>query len=216
MMRPRGYTISRVIVPADNLMLITLDQAKAALGIDPADTSQDAAIQQEIATISAAVESYCERTFTRQTYRDQIRSAYDWLAAGQPLETRQWPIPLDDGGLPVLTVTEDGTLLDPALWEVDIDTGSIYRLDTSAMIYSWTGRVIVIDYDAGYDVIPADVTGATLEYFTARWASRGRDPALRRENIPDVIQQDWYTDATTPSMSSTVRDWLDGYKKVFV
>ena len=215
-MRPAGYTISRVTRPAESLMLITLDQAKAALGIDPADTSQDASIQQLIAAVSTAIDSYCERTFVRQGYRDQIRRVCDWLAPGQPLETRQWPIPLDELGAPVLTITEDGTLLDPTLWEIEVETGSLYRLDTSAAIYSWTGLLIVIDYDAGYDEIPADVQGATLEYFTSRWAARGRDPALRRETIPDVITQDWYTDATTPSMSSTVRDWLGGYRRIFV
>lgn len=213
MRRPAGYTITRVITPAESLALMSLDQAKTALGIDPADTSQDAAIQQEIDAVSAAINQYCDRVFVRQTYRDQIRRVWDWLGQGRPLETRQWPIPLDEGGVPVLTVTEDGTLLDPALWEIEIETGSIYRLDTQAMIYSWTGQVTLIDYDAGYDVIPPDVQGAALEYLTSRWSARGRDPALRRETIPDVIQQDWYTDATTPSMSSTVRDWLAPYRK---
>lgn len=106
--------------------------------------------------------------------------------------------------------------IDPALWELDNDNGSIYRLDTSAMIYCWTARVVVLDYDGGYDTVPADVQGAALEYLTSRWAARGRDPALRRETIPDVIQQDWYTDATTPSMSSTVRDWLSPYQRPYV
>jgi hypothetical protein len=216
LIRLPGYTITRVITPADSLALVSLDQAKVALGIDPADTSQDAAIQQEIAAVTAAINNYCDRIFVRQTYRDQIRSVCDWLAWGRPLETRQWPIPVDVDGTPVLTVTEDGTLLDAALWEIEIETGSVYRLDTQAMILSWTGRLILIDYDAGYDTIPPDVQGAALEYLTSRWSARGRDPALRRETIPDVIQQDWYTDATTPSMSSTVRDWLAPYRKSFV
>jgi Phage gp6-like head-tail connector protein len=216
MQRPAGYTITRVITPAASLALVTLDQAKAALGIDPADTSQDALIQQEIDAVSGAINNYCDRIFVRQTYRDQIRRACDWLGTGRPLETRQWPIPLDNTGAPVLTVTEDGAILDPALWEIEVETGSVYRLDTSAMIYSWIGQVILLDYDAGYDVVPADVEGAALEYLTSRWAARGRDPALRRQTVPDVLTQDWYTDATTPSMSSTVRDWLAPYRKVFV
>jgi hypothetical protein len=216
MKTPRGYVISRVITPATSLALMTLDQAKAALGIDPADTSQDVAIQQEIDAVSAAINNYCDRVFVRQTYRDQIRAICSWLPTGQPIETQQWPIPLDDTGAPVLAVTEDTVPLDPTLWEAEVGTGSIYRLDTTAMIYAWSAQVILLDYDAGYDVIPPDVQGAALEYLTSRWASRGRDPALRRENIPDVIQQDWYTDATTPSMSSTVRDWLAPYVKPYL
>ena len=216
MITPRGYVISRVITPATSLALMTLDQAKAALGIPLTDTSQDAAIQQEIDAVSAAIHNYCDRVFVRQSYRDQIRSVCAWLPTGYPIQTQQWPIPLDNTGAPVLTVTENGTLIDPALWEAEVETGSIYRLDTSAMMFSWTAQVLVLDYDGGYDVIPADVQGAALEYLTARWASRGRDPALRREIIPDVISQDWYTDATTPSMSATVRDWLSSYQRPYL
>jgi Phage gp6-like head-tail connector protein len=212
------YQLSRVIVPAESLALVTLDQAKVALGIDPADTSKDALIQQYIDQVSLAIDNYCGRTFVRQTYRDQNRSVCNWLNPGDPLLTRQWPIPLDEGGLPVLTVTEEGTVVDPAQWEVDTETGSLYRLDASAAMYPWTSNLIVIDYDAGYDVIPPDVQGAALEYLMVRWSSAGRDPALRSETIPDVISQT-YTDTTiagATAVPSGVRDWLAPYRRWFV
>lgn len=212
------YQLSRVMVPATNLALVTLDQAKVALGIDPADTSKDALVQQYIDQISAAIDNYCGRTFVRQTYRDQNRYVCNWLNPGDALLTRQWPIPLDDGGVPVLTVTEEGTVVDPAQWEVDTETGSLYRLDASAAMYPWTSNLIVIDYDAGYDVIPPDVEGAALEYLMVRWSSAGRDPALRSETIPDVISQT-YTDTTiagATAVPSGVRDWLAPYRRWFV
>lgn len=109
-MRPRGYCISRVITPASSLALMTLDQAKTALGIDLADTSQDAAIMQEIAAVSAAIDNYCDRIFIRQTYRDQLRSVCNWLPQGHPIQTEQWPIPLAETGASILTVTEDGAV----------------------------------------------------------------------------------------------------------
>jgi hypothetical protein len=214
-----NYRISRVIVPAGSLALITLDQAKAALGIDPADTSQDAALTHQIDAVSTAIDNWCGRTFVRQTYRDQLRFVCNWLGPGEPLVTRQWPIPVDVDGEPILTATEDGTILDQAMWEANIDSGELYRLDGSNMAASWTGSTVILDYDGGYDEIPADVQSAALEWLTGRWAAQGRDPALRSESIPDVITQVWSSDAvstTTSSMPSLVRDWLTPYQRWFV
>jgi hypothetical protein len=207
------YQITRVITPADSLALITLDQAKAALGIDPADTSQDAKLQQQIDAVSAAIDNWCDRIFVRQTYRDQFRYAFNWLNPGEPLQTRQYPIPLDTGGVPVLVIAENGSTLDAAVWEIEIESGSLYRLNNSAAVSAWTGTSIVVDYDAGYDTIPADVQGTALEWLTARWGAIGRDPALRSETIPDLITQVYSTDTTMPSMPSGVRECLSGYRR---
>jgi hypothetical protein len=212
------YQISRVITPATSRALVSLDQAKAALGIAPADTSQDVMLQQLIDQVSAAIDNYCGRIFVRQTYRDQNRFACNWLGPGDELLTRQWPIPLDDGGVPVLTVSESGAALDPAQWEVNVETGALWRFDGSAAMTAWTANLIVIDYDAGYDAVPPDVQGATLEWLTGRWMAIGRDPALRSETIPDVISQTYRGDdpATTQAMPTAVRDWLMPYRRWFV
>jgi hypothetical protein len=216
------YRISRIITPAASLALVTLDQVKAALGIDPLDTSQDAALTQHIDQVSLAIDHYCDRTFARQSYRDQYRRVCDWLRAGEPLRLRQPAIAVDVGGVPVLTVTEDGAALDPDLdWEIDIDSGELYRLNGSNGFTSWTGAIVIADYDGGFDPIPADVQGAALAWVTGRWQAAGRDPALRSVEIPDVITRVW-NDTTTSSGSSgasmpaVVRDWLDPYRMWFV
>jgi hypothetical protein len=203
----RNYRISRTITPAASLALITLDQAKAALGIDAADTSQDIALTQQIDQVSRAINNHCDRIFAQQGYTDQFRYVYNWLAAGEPLQMRQFPIA-------VATVTEDGAAVGSASWEADAERGALYRLDGTA-ISSWAGITIVVAYDGGFDPIPDDVQGAALEWLTGRWAARGRDPALRSEAIPDVITQVWSSDAvstTTSSMPSLVADWLAPYR----
>jgi hypothetical protein len=177
-----GYRITRVITPAASLALVSVDDAKAALGIDPADTSHDAQLAQQIDAVSMAVNNYCDRVFVVQTYQDQLRNACGrW---GEPLVTRQYPIVVDDGV--VLDVTQDGTVLAPSAFEVFPEAGALYRLDAGATA---AGAALLVDYTAGFDPIPADVQGATLEWLTARWHSVGRDPALRSETIPDVISQ---------------------------
>lgn len=212
-----NYHISRVVTPADSLALVTLDQVKAALGIDLADTSQDAALTQQIAQVSRAIDNYCDRTFARQGYRDQFRYVYNWLTSGEPLRTRQAHFPIGVDGLPVVIITEDGAALDPALWEADIATGELYRLGGANVIGTWTGSTIVVDYDGGFDPIPSDVQGAALEWVNVRWSTRGRDPTLRGQTIPDVIEE-VYADPSrnnsgaTAAMPGLVLDWLQPYR----
>ena len=48
-----GYRISRVVTPAASMALVSLDAAKAALGIDAGDTSQDAVLTAQIEALCA-------------------------------------------------------------------------------------------------------------------------------------------------------------------
>jgi hypothetical protein len=206
-----GYRITRVITPAASLALVSVDDAKAALGIDPADTSHDAQLAQQIDAVSMAVNNYCDRIFVIQTYQDQLRNACgQW---GEPLVTRQYPIIMADGV--TLDVTQDGLVLDPTAFEVYAETGAIYRLDGYA-VSGWGAALILVDYTAGFDPIPADVQGATLEWLTARWSSVGRDPALRSETVPDVLSQVYAGDSGSGTNAGAIppgaRDLLAPYR----
>ena len=206
-----SYRISRVIVPADSYALVTVDQAKEALGISLDDMTQDAAVQAQIEQVSAAVARYCDREFVIQTYRDQLRAVCSWLRYGEPLPTMQKPI-AEAEGVALITVTENGAELDTTAFEVDAERGLLYRLDSSGASAAWIGAAAILDYDAGFDPIPPDVQAATLEWITARWSAQGKDPALRSETIPDVISQMWSSDASTPSIPAGARELLAPYR----
>jgi hypothetical protein len=210
----RSYRISRVIVPADSTNLLTLDQVKAALGIT--DTSQDANLNRMIDRTSSAINNYCDRIFVRQTYRDHFRHICNWSATGEPIRTRQYPIPTDPAGVPLVVVVEDGMAIDSTSIEVDIDAGTIYRLNGSGAAASWTGASIIVDYDGGYDTIPGDLQGAALDWIRIGQGAGARDPLLRSETIPDVISQTWVTAvdlaSASTSIPSSVRDSLWAYK----
>lgn len=215
-----GYRITRVTTPADSLALVTLDQAKAALGIAPGDTSQDAALTQHIAAVSQAINNWCDRIFVMQVYRDQWRGACGWF--GEPVVTRQYPIAVDGEGVPLVAVVEDGVALDPGYLEVYPETGALYRLDGGGP-GTWGAGLLVIDYTAGYAEIPADVQGACLEWVGMRYGAVasgavGRDPGLRSETIPDLITQVYSSSDTggsssaAASMPASVQAWLAPYR----
>ena len=191
------YRITRVITPAASLDLVTLDQAKALLGIAADVTSKDAQISQHISATSAAINNYCDRVFVQQVYRDQVRNAYGGY------------------GEPLVAVTEAGVVLDPAYLEVYPEAGSLYRLDGTAAPYAWNTATLVIDYTAGFDPIPADVQGACLEWISIRYNAVGRDPAVRSETIPDLLTQVYGSGGDTSdatAMPGSVREWLTPYR----
>ena len=81
-----GVLIPRLITAATDQGLVSLDDAKARLGIAAGDTSQDDKITRMIADISARVSNYCDRLFPQQVYRDQYRGVcLDWA---KPLRCR--------------------------------------------------------------------------------------------------------------------------------
>jgi len=215
-MAPSGYHISNVIIPASSFALVSVAMAKDYLEIPANDLSKDGQIGQQIAQVSASINTYCDRVFVQQTYRDQFRSSGSWLAPGSPLVMRQRPIV-------VTGVTIDGALLVGSDWEIDAQRGQLYRLDSSGGVSAWSGTVTLVDYQGGYQLIPEDVQAAALCWVSIRWASRSqttRDPTLRSLNIPDVVSETYDTSGGGESYSSMgatgvpadLRDTLDNYR----
>lgn len=214
-MPPPGCHISTVITPALSFALVTVEMAKDYLGISASDTSQDGKIGQQIAQVSSSINTYCDRIFVQQTYRDQFRSPDAWLNYGSPLIVGQRPIV-------VSSVTIDGVA--NSLWEIDALRGRLYALDSGGGFSSWAGMVTIVDYQGGYQVIPEDIQGAALCWLSYRWTRQAsqlsRDPALRTLIIPDVVSETYDTSfGTTESYSNTssavppeVRDTLDNYR----
>jgi hypothetical protein len=215
-MTTRGYQFSRLVTPATDSGLITLEQAKLVLGIEDTDTSQDVIVQAQIDAVSAGICNYCDRAFVVQTYRDQF--AYPCLGFDDPLRSRQYPIPVDTAGVPTLfTVTVDGNVIDPTLYDLDAENGRAYLINGV-----WAGAKIVLDYTAGFNPIPPDVQAATNEWLTSRWLSRGRDPAVQSEALFEVATVT-YSDAGGAAGSGEgggpppgVCNWLVPYRMWFV
>jgi hypothetical protein len=192
---PSPHQISIVTMPAASLALVSLDVAKDALRVT-VDT-KDGLIGRQIAQVSAAINTYCNRVFVRQSYRDQFRYSTNWLGFGSPLVLVHSPVAVDADGDLVLTVDEDGALVGTTEWSVDRSSGALYRLDSAGGFAAWSGALVTVNYDAGFDIIPDDVQAAALEWLTARWNSYGRDPALRSLNIPDVVSETYFDPGAT-------------------
>jgi hypothetical protein len=208
------YRISRTVVPAGSLALVTVEQAKATLGIDAADTSQDTALAALIDHVSAAIHRYIDRILVQQGYRDQFRYVANWMFVGEPLALWQYPVALNEDGAAVAAIVQDGNTVDAALYEANDERGLLYSIDASGA-YAWTGLLITVDYTAGYDPIPDDVQAAALDWLTARWHSEGRDPSLRSETVPDLLAQTYagVDPMAATGIPGTARDLLAPYMR---
>lgn len=208
----RDYRISTVVTPADSYWLVDLAAANAELGLtSDSGGPQDEQVERMIGQVSAAINSYCNRVFATQSYRDQYRNVCNWLGWGKPLILSRSPIALDDGDA-ILIATVDGTPVEVVEWEADVNVGLLYRLDSGGAPTSWTGSLVIVDYDAGYDVIPDDVQAAALAWLSGRWGSKGRDLSLRSQQIPGVVTETYMDAASTSGMPSSIRDMLAPYR----
>jgi hypothetical protein len=211
-MATSNYHISNVVIPAPTFALVSVEMAKDYLQIPANDVSQDGTLGVQIAQVSAAINSYCDRVFVRQSYRDQFRMPANWLGAGEPLVTRQRPI-VTALGVPIVSVVEDGATITE--WEAYCGPGHLYRLNGGSAAAAWAGALVVVDYEAGFELIPEDVQGACLQWLSSRWTSRGHNPMLKSQTIPDVVAETYFgMDSTmqTAAMPNEVQQTLMNYR----
>jgi len=126
----------KILVPADDFSLISLETAKIALGISAADVSNDAQLQWLIDTNSAVVSTLCNRVFAKETL---VESWRDLGPDVRRLYLTHWPVKEAD----IQSVMTNGnTRLD---WELDEGQGKL-------SIFSDRAEPIIVEYTGGYDL----------------------------------------------------------------
>lgn len=91
-------------------------------------------------------------------------------------------------GLAVYHVASDDTMTGLVLNEdylLDAEAGLLTRISSGSPI-AWETTTLMVAYSAGYDPIPDDLADACTQAVVGRYRERGRDPALRSENLPGV------------------------------
>jgi hypothetical protein len=204
------YSILTVTTAATSYDLTELSDVKDELGVK--DGASDTVLKRYISSASLAAMQYCNRTFSVETLSEQFLPDY-WnrMVRGgvKPLQLSRWPIQN------VVSVTENAIplnfgpdyLIDPA-------NGQLTRLDSNAYPCLWRPLPLTVVYSAGYATIPLDVEDAIIRMVTRRFSAKGRDPNLKQQAIPGVIEQQWWISTGTESgnMSNDIADILDNYR----
>ncbi|WP_316214303.1 phage head-tail connector protein [Bradyrhizobium sp. SZCCHNR2032] len=204
--------ITTLITPAKSYDLTTLDVVKQELALS--DGKKDDLLKRYIASASAAAAQYCNRRFQAETVKDEIFPAQDphpWVLSGsfETLQLSRWPI------VTLVSLAENGTALtENTDFKVDYTTGALIRLDVSGNRTLWNALPKVVQYEAGYDPVPPEVEDAVLRMVSRRYATQGRDPNLKQESIPGVVERQWWiaTGSDSGNMSPDITDLLDNYR----
>ncbi|WP_338821682.1 phage head-tail connector protein [Bradyrhizobium septentrionale] len=131
----------KVITEAESYDLLTLDELKLMLNINPSDTSEDAALQQDIEHYSDVVATMCNRVFGFE------KVAETWRGDSMPFDCPRLFLthyPVADGD--VTTVESPrGALVDPTAYEIENRSGTM-RIDGA-----WS-EPITVTYSGGYNL----------------------------------------------------------------
>jgi hypothetical protein len=229
------YTSSlfTVVTPALTHDLTTLETAKDELNITGNDS--DVRLARWIRETSGYIATWCNRTFAIETVSELWRAAdrhhfflpfhtgHSATNTPDPLLLRRYPIVSIDG-----VSEEDGDPLLATDYEYDATTGRLWRLSggdsdpagaAAATRMHWYAAKIVVTYAGGYDTPrdkPYQLEQACLMLMKNRHDGITRDRLQRSQNIPGVLQEEWWNPATPgqPGMPPEVAEILDPFRQL--
>ena len=218
-----------VTAPAADLQLLSEEELRAAAGLEPDDTSQDASLATLGVQASTALANACglakagydaslaplrgeaPPTFKAETLsqRFHVWSGYD----SSKLLLARWPV------LEIISVTVGDTELVVDDWMVDIPGAALVRVSGLGTL-AWPCGRAVVEYDAGFDIVPEDLKGYAVRMvgLYSHTGVGGADPSERRVEIPGVITVERWVDTATTDVI-VPEDILtglarDGYRRV--
>lgn len=195
-----------ITTPAASTALLTIEELRAAVGAK--DGSKDVALARVGARVDATIARTCmiaavpptPPTLREEVLSETLRNVYEdaIILSRRPVSS-------------ITSVVVDDVTLDADEYEVDPETGMLYRLSEDVRI-SWCATVATIVYTAGWAAVPDDLKRAAellaLDFFSAT----GRDPNLRRVVVEGVGSHDyWVSPTTDPLVSQEVLDLLSPY-----
>jgi len=197
-----------VTTAAGDLSLLSIAELRAAAGVS--DASRDAELATLGKRISASIARQCgvasdgvnTPTLLRETCTEIFRQRKE---RGAIILSRR----------PVTSITSVTFEDDPAEaadnYEVDAGTGIMTRLSDGSPTCWPLGKITVV-YVAGYSTAPDDLKLAASKLATATFAETARDPNLKREDIPGVIEREyWVAPSDDPLLSAEISDLLSPY-----
>lgn len=206
------YSIFTVITPAAKLSLLTIEELRAAVGAS--DDSQDAALTTLGLRVSASITKQCgvvsDGIHAATLLLEKCSEVFRPKRNQQDLVLARRPVSA------ITSVTENGTLLSDADYEVRRDSGILTRLSGDRFSCFSCGKITVI-YDAGFESAPDDLKLAASKLAAALYSETARDPNLKRIDIPDVeMREYWVAPSDDPLLSAEISDLLAPYRQVYI
>jgi hypothetical protein len=199
-------SVIEIVTAAESELLTTLARVKRELNVS--NNANDDLLKDKIAEASSDIELAIGARLPREDVRETFwhdeaehlpsHRHHHHTSAQTTLFLTRRP------AIEITGVTVDDEPLDAAdSWRVDPDAGLLDRLSDGRPCAWRFCRSVVVNYSAGYVLpdqgnactLPRAIEGAVVALVSSYWASRGRDPLLRSEDIPGVIRREFWVGA---------------------
>jgi hypothetical protein len=187
-------SIVTVASEASDTSLTTLARVKLELNITA--TTFDVVLQDKIDEASDDIEAALGFRVVRETAVETFwHEQYDSVPTALLLER----IPVAS----IASVVVDDVAIDASCYRLDPKTGELFALNSSGWPWLWLFyKSVVVTYDGGYILpdatnsdLPKGIEGACIDLVSSFWAAKGRDPAVRSEEIPGAILKTYWVGA---------------------
>jgi hypothetical protein len=136
--------VIKILTPATDFDLVSLDELKLLIGVPSTDTSQDATLQEYITQYSDVVATLCNRVFAYEEVSEIWRCVdHDATNAMTRLFLSHYPIDTESETVQLESPT--GSPLDPSTYVIEERSGKIELLQTYT-------EPILVTYWGGYDL----------------------------------------------------------------
>jgi len=183
------YSIATITTAASATRLTTVERFKEETGIT--SNNNDGLLAKKIDEATSDIEAHLARTFCRETLTETFWGDSDWA---ERLVLARAPV------VSITSITVDDVAVDASEVRLDAESGLLYRLDASGYPSFWTWcKSAVIVYVAGYLLpgesgrnLPPAVEAGALSLVSSYWQSRGRDPMVKSESVPGVMDVQYW------------------------
>lgn len=200
-------TLFTVTAPASETSLLTIEELRAAAGVT--GTAQDAALMALGRQLSEAIAVSCgvawDGEHPRTLLSEECEETFRLHRPASSLRLARRPVTA------IAAMTIDGSVIDGTRYEVDKATGLVFCAGAN-----WTCAKITVEFSAGFPTPPGSLKLAASKLATALYAEAGRDPNLKRIDIPDVMEKEfWVAPSDDPLLSAEIQDLLAPFKQVW-
>ena len=228
---PANYCITTVLEAAEDFDITTLLNVKTDCSIADGDPAVDIFLQRKIRQASASISQYCNRQFALQRYQDVIRPDQSGLPEGWINQQGAYQV----AKLPLVEVVsikdyQGNTLVAGTDYEVNLETGEIYKLSSAGFPIPWPALRLTVEYWAGWTLPSGDPDGDNLLSITApdvedacirlvkgAYLGKDRDPMLKTDEVAGVGSQTyWIPNSPTGNFPPDVQDILDNYRMLVI
>lgn len=200
-----------VTTAASDPGLLSIAELRTVAGLASGDSSRDAELTVLGARTARVIAAACKivragvtvPTLRLETLTEVLRPE----VSRRQISLARRPV------VAISSVTEDGETVAASGYEIDAAAGLLLRLDASDEPSCWAAAKITLVYSAGWETVPDDLKEAAAK-LSAVFLAEGRraDPNLKRENIPGVIEREWWIPPTAdPAIPNEVMDLLAPY-----